>query len=1028
MRWRSFILMLFAVVGLSLTETANLYAANQSPQHQTTLQKARILQSLNLLRSLHKQTPLALMDRGVIANTASRVASANGTGAIAGTVSGIQEDAIATAFVVAWTADSVISGGSTGFARVELDGSYIIDGLVPGDYYVLAAADGYLPKFYNNVLNFSEATTVPVTEGAVTKGIDFVMEKEQPGTGSLSGKVVRESDKAPIVRARVNVFSPDNPFLYGGAETAEDGSYLITGLRSGKYYAVVWADGYLSEFFDNATSVENAKLIEVIEPNETTGINFQLTTGGIISGSVVNDDGVAIAGAYVEAMPAKLDSTVTGGWGRAITDEHGEYRIGGLTTGSYFVLAQAWGQWSYAMEWYDNAASLEEATPVAVQVDEETAGINFQLSLPVAYGAIAGTVTDLQGQPIADAFVQAQAPFNEPSGRIEVWAYAVTDKEGKYRIDNLPNGSYLVSASAQSGWQFVQRWWPDAESPDQAQPVILADNVRLRPIDFQLPLTMGAASIAGTVRSSDGRALAGAYIGISPAAQNGSDPDGSVKNIGIWAYGYSDSSGHYQIDRLPAGAYFVHAQYWENFSFGQQWYKNADSLAAATPVILADGEVRGDIDFSLTIKPLYGSIAGNVVDEASGAPISRAYVEVSPVGRDYYAGAPIAFWSYYAVTDEKGNYRLEWLPEGEYLVSVYANGAFEYFENAVVPEQAKPVKVIGGTTTAVNFALTPRNEGPGIIAGRVTAEWTDQLLEIAVVVARPAVTILIWPQSEMFFNAVINADGTYQISGLPPGEYYVMSFAPGYIGEYYDNVYDPAQATRVKVDGINATTGIDFSLSPMLILAEDSAGATPRGGATIFGKVTDNNGNALNGATIYLLNGAGQPLSFVRSHADGTFELLGVPPGSYRLQAGEVGYVSQYNGNAKSFEEAVPIDISNGKVEVNFALAPQTITGVKDQQTSIPKSMEIYGNYPNPFNPETRIAFGLPATMHVKLRIFNVLGEEVAQLYEGVMNAGVHHLRWNGGDHAGQQVTSGLYLYRLESGTTSLTGKMLLMR
>jgi len=480
------------------------------------------------------------------------------------------------------------------------------------------------------------------------------------------------------------------------------------------------------------------------------------------------------------------------------------------------------------------------------------------------------------------------------------------------------------------------------------------------------------------------------------------------------------------VNDLPAGSYFVHAQYWEELSYAQQWYDHVDTREAATLINIADGDLRDGIDFDLTLQPIYGSIAGTVVNDATNLAISRAYVEISPQGYAFWEGAPFMRWPYYAVTDEKGNYRLDWLPAGEYLVSVYATGAFEYFENAVVPDLATPVKVVGGETTEVSFGLTPRNEGSGVISGRVGAEYTDQLLEIAVVVAKPVATILIWPQSEMFFNAVINADGTYEISGLPTGDYYVMSFAPGYMTEYYKDQFDPTLAEMVKVDGITPTTGVDFTLMPVLYLRGPEDGG-PGGGGRVFGKVTDANGKALNGATVYAFNNEGQAISSARCFADGAYELQNLPPGSYRVQASNLGYDSQFNGGAPSLENAEPIDLGRARVEVNFALSPQTTTDV-DDEVRLPKHMELYGNYPNPFNPETRISFGLPTAMRVRVRIFNLLGEEVALLHDGMMNAGEQHLTWNGQDKTGRQLGSGLYFYRLEGANAVLVGKMLMMK
>ena len=94
----------------------------------------------------------------------------------------------------------------------------------------------------------------------------------------------------------------------------------------------------------------------------------------------------------------------------------------------------------------------------------------------------------------------------------------------------------------------------------------------------------------------------------------------------------------------------------------------------------------------------------------------------------------------------------------------------------------------------------------------------------------------------------------------------------------------------------------------------------------------------------------------------------------------------------------------------------------------IPASLVLYPNHPNPFNPETRISFALPNEMRISLRIYNLFGEKVARLYDGTMTAGTHSLIWNGRNQAGQPVTSGLYLYRLESEQAALTGKMILLR
>jgi len=86
-------------------------------------------------------------------------------------------------------------------------------------------------------------------------------------------------------------------------------------------------------------------------------------------------------------------------------------------------------------------------------------------------------------------------------------------------------------------------------------------------------------------------------------------------------------------------------------------------------------------------------------------------------------------------------------------------------------------------------------------------------------------------------------------------------------------------------------------------------------------------------------------------------------------------------------------------------------------------SFRLFENYPNPFNPSTTIRFDLAQTGFVSLTVYNLLGQEVAELVNGEMKPGSYHVTWNSSSHS-----SGLYFYRLQSGGQSLTRKMLLVK
>lgn len=86
-------------------------------------------------------------------------------------------------------------------------------------------------------------------------------------------------------------------------------------------------------------------------------------------------------------------------------------------------------------------------------------------------------------------------------------------------------------------------------------------------------------------------------------------------------------------------------------------------------------------------------------------------------------------------------------------------------------------------------------------------------------------------------------------------------------------------------------------------------------------------------------------------------------------------------------------------------------------------------NYPNPFNPTTTIPYSLPATGHLSLTIYDMLGRDVRMLVNEVQSAGIHYIQWDGKNANGQTVCSGIYYYRLKTRDDHIkTKKMMLLR
>ena len=171
------------------------------------------------------------------------------------------------------------------------------------------------------------------------------------------------------------------------------------------------------------------------------------------------------------------------------------------------------------------------------------------------------------------------------------------------------------------------------------------------------------------------------------------------------------------------------------------------------------------------------------------------------------------------------------------------------------------------------------------------------------------------------------------------------------------------------------------------------------GNSGFFGVLTDRPGELSLGG--YLP--AGEPFSGEGSLVRLVFQTVpGAPPARVRLQ------------------EAVGIDDDADFLSVALPTAVQA--------SLAPVSFVLEQNFPNPFNPQTEIRFQLPQTGLVSLRIYDVLGQEIAVLVDRELPAGYHRTAWNGRDRAGNSVGSGIYLYLMEAGDYHQARKLLLLR
>jgi photosystem II stability/assembly factor-like uncharacterized protein len=103
-------------------------------------------------------------------------------------------------------------------------------------------------------------------------------------------------------------------------------------------------------------------------------------------------------------------------------------------------------------------------------------------------------------------------------------------------------------------------------------------------------------------------------------------------------------------------------------------------------------------------------------------------------------------------------------------------------------------------------------------------------------------------------------------------------------------------------------------------------------------------------------------------------------------------------------------------------------TKTEELQKELPERFSLNQNYPNPFNPDTYIPFDLRQGANVKLKVFNILGQEIRTLKDGFMQTGSYAIPWDGKDQRGFSVASGIYIYRLEAGNFIQSRKMILVK
>jgi len=676
-------------------------------------------------------------------------------------------------------------GGSGGWGGwMQSDGTYIVNNLLLGDYWVQVQAQGYVSQYYDGVLNLEGATRVALTENQNP----FLIVVMQQG-GSITG-TVRDEQQNPLPGVNVCLGTYDTAIGSGCYLTQADGTYRIEGLPTEDYRVEIgWPPptGYAHMYFRDTLNYNQAEPVTVTAPNVTTNIDFHLVRAGSITGVVHN----AITHELIQGGNIRAEDYYTGQWKGSGDIVDGNYSISGLPTGDYYVIVEP--PTGYAHQVYAGVFNWQDATPVHVNAPDTTSGIDF--SLPPG-GRILGRVTDTDGNPVSGVTVIADL-YDTDKG----WGFS-TDADGYYEVKGLIEGQYRVRV--ESGAGLATTYYVSTLIHDEATPVPVTP-----PGDSTANITMlRGGSISGLVTDkANSQPLGGGTICVDYPPPEG----GNVTCQDV------NPDGSYQVIGIPTGDYHVHIE--PPTGYGWQIYKDTTDWNAYTPVPVEAPYDTPGIDFSLA-QVAY--LTGRVTDAETGAPVPNAHLVTNGEG---YRG--------YACTDTNGLYQVDGIPLNiPFKLSVGLTPCDDseqiyprmFWENGKDSLEATPISTtVPGNLGEFNFAL---HKG-SYIEGMVYDENGQPLSGVWVGASRTEEWITRGgdgTQNGLFRFAAHPGDQKIFLCGESCGESFPDLF--------YDQRQSIENAKTVLVADGQTLSGIDFYLGG-ITHAGDSITVHPRPGVTL---------------------------------------------------------------------------------------------------------------------------------------------------------------------------------------------------
>jgi protocatechuate 3,4-dioxygenase beta subunit len=819
---------------------------------------------------------------------------------------------------------------SLGSKRVPLeatvtaeDGSFVLSGLSPGTYRLEAEAEGFAPGFLPG------AVVSPESANHVFRIV------VAPGS-QLEG-TVRRPDESPVAGALVTTLRFEQrsfqelDFRPVQVTTDEQGQFLFANLRPGQVGLMVTAEGYPMSIVERA-EVGSGKRVDVV-----------LGGDAAVAGKVSDSAGEPVEGAEVMIAVGNRG----GSFGRALTDAEGRYRMENLNAGPVqFATVRKAG--------YPTWPAQADMFSMRRGFGELKAGETLEKNVTLSEGTeISGIVTD---SATGRAVARAEVTLRTMGGMVGMGTggSAITDENGSYRISGVGEGSHLLLVKAAGYFQegldpanLGQMFQPtrgNSEAPADGPLVIIPKGATA--VTKNLTVLPGA-SIRGIVVDAENRPVGGAKVTFAGA---GNEMAMLTRMMGVSSAAVlTNADGEFRIDGASAGEKVKLAASAQGFveSFSEELSITAGAEVSGVVIKLGTG----------------GTLSGTVLG-SDGQPLSDATVKVVSFKRNERDREWVPTWQLNRaeghMTDGEGSFSITGLKPGPILVGVEAPGHQMLVKKDLTVAEAQ---VTGGQVFALERGLT--------ISGRLLGEDGKAVSSANLWVSRQPN-----PGEQPSYNpgnrGRVNADGSFEIDRLTAGSYTLTVTAAGYVQEQVKDVAagttnlqvrlakglsisgrvvlpdgTPAIDTWIRARGEDDRQGGaqtnekgEFEIKGLgrgayAITAQINAWAGMRRGETgeapnvrsttlsgvaagtenveirllpgvaIEGVVVDTEGNPISQGTLFARpeGGENRPESRAMAAEDGTFRVIGLDEGEYKISAWKAGYMqdgeSRANGGAR---------------------------------------------------------------------------------------------------------------------------------